>query len=149
MLGKKDSEAIKTSGELNTIIGKGSSFEGTLNVQSTIRVDGRVKGKITASDSLVVGKEGDIDGEVHVRNAILGGKVFGKLNVAGKVVLEAKAVFNGELKTSKLVIDEGAVFEGSCSMVEGKLPESRNDGAESQSAGGENKSQDQEAKAVK
>jgi len=116
-LGRKSIEEVgATTGNLNTIIGKGSSFEGTIKVQSTLRVDGKVKGSIATSDSLVVGKEGNIDGDVSVRNAIVGGKLKGKLVASGKVVLEANSVFNGELKTAKLVIDEGAVFEGSCSM---------------------------------
>lgn len=124
MFGKKDSIDFNVSGDLNTIIGKGSSFEGTFVVHSTIRIDGKIKGKITTSESLVVGKEGEIDGEVKVRNAIIGGKVKGKLNASGKVVLEAKSQFNGELKTAKLVIDEGAIFEGSCSMREEKVTDS-------------------------
>ncbi|MFQ5750451.1 MAG: polymer-forming cytoskeletal protein [bacterium] len=118
MLSKKSSDDFNISGNLNTIIGKGSSFEGTLKVQSTLRVDGKVKGKVTTSDSLVVGKEGNLDGDIAVRNAIIGGKLKGKLKASGKVVLEANSEFNGELKTSKLVIDEGAIFEGNCSMVE-------------------------------
>ncbi len=116
MLGKKGFEEVSTGGNLNTIIGKGSSFEGTLKVQSTLRVDGKVKGNVTTSDSLVIGKDGSMNGEVTVRNAIVGGKLRGKLVASGKVVLEANSMFNGELKTSKLVIDEGAIFEGRCSM---------------------------------
>ena len=117
MLGKK-SEDFNDSGNLNTIIGKGSSIDGTMKVNSTLRVDGRVKGNVTTTDSLVLGKDGVINGEVVVRNAIIGGKLKGKLTASGKVVLEAKSVFNGELKTTKLVIDEGAIFEGNCSMSE-------------------------------
>jgi len=116
MLGKKSMDDFSQSSNLNTIIGKGSSFEGTLNVQSTLRVDGRIKGKVKTSDSLVIGKDGSINGEVVVRNAIVGGKLKGKLVASGKVVLEANSVFSGELKTTKLVIDEGAIFEGNCSM---------------------------------
>lgn len=130
MLGKRN-EDFNNSGNLNTIIGKGSSIDGTLKVDSTLRVDGRVKGNVTTSDSLVIGKDGMINGDVVVRNAIIGGKLKGKLTASGKVVLEAKSEFKGELKTTKLVIDEGAVFEGNCLMssepVEGKrsdLPKS-------------------------
>jgi len=119
MLGKKTSEEFGNSGNLNTIIGKGSEFEGNLKVQSTLRVDGKIKGDITTSDSLFVGKDGDINGEVKVRHAIIGGKFKGKLHASGKVVLEANSIFSGELLTSKLVIDEGAVFEGNCSMNSG------------------------------
>ncbi len=125
MLGKKKFDSFNTSGDLNTIIGKGSVIEGNLTVQSTLRVDGKVKGNITTSDSLVVGKEGDINGEVTVRNAIIGGKLRGKIHATGKVVFEANSVFNGEIKTGKLVIDEGARFEGVCSMSDGKVSESK------------------------
>lgn len=119
MLGRKDMEDFDKSGDLNTIIGKGSVIEGNIKVQNSMRVDGRVKGQILASDSIVVGKEGDIEGELRVKNIIIGGRVKGKIFASGKVVLEARAVFSGELKTSKLVIDDGAVFDGTCSMTEG------------------------------
>lgn len=119
MLGRKEMEDFEKSGDLNTIIGKGSVIEGNIKVQNSMRVDGRVKGQILASDSIVVGKEGDIEGELRVKNIIIGGRVKGKIFASGKVVLEARAVFSGELKTSKLVIDDGAVFDGTCSMTEG------------------------------
>lgn len=122
MLGKKDMDDFEKTGDLNTIIGKGSSVEGTVKVQSSLRVDGRIKGQITTTDSLVIGKDGEIEGEVRVKNAIVGGKVKGKIFASGKVVLEAKSTFQGELKTSKLMIDEGAIFEGVCSMTDdGKI----------------------------
>ncbi len=116
MIGKKDGDDFNVGGNLNTIIGKGSSFEGTFTVNSTLRVDGKIKGNVTISDSLVIGKDGVIDGEVTVRNAIIGGKLSGKLTASGKVVLETNSVFNGELRTAKLAIDEGAIFEGNCAM---------------------------------
>ncbi|MBD3288455.1 hypothetical protein GF337_06585 [candidate division KSB1 bacterium] len=116
MLGKKDEQDIGKSGNLNTIVGKGSSFEGTLKVEQSLRVDGRVKGHISTTDSLVIGKEGEIEGEINTRNAVIGGRVRAKINASGKVVLESKAIFIGEMKTARLVIDDGAVFEGRCSM---------------------------------
>jgi cytoskeletal protein CcmA (bactofilin family) len=122
MLGKKDMDDFEKTGDLNTIIGKGSVVEGTVKVQSSLRVDGKIKGQVTATDSLVIGKEGEIEGEIRVKNAIVGGRVKGKVFASGKVVLETKSTFYGELKTSKLVIDEGAIFEGVCSMTEdGKM----------------------------
>jgi cytoskeletal protein CcmA (bactofilin family) len=116
MLGKKDEQDIGKSGNLNTIVGKGSSFEGTLKVEQSLRVDGRVKGHISTTDSLVIGKEGEIEGEINTKNAVIGGRVRAKVNASGKVVLESKAIFIGEMKTARLVIDDGAVFEGRCSM---------------------------------
>jgi cytoskeletal protein CcmA (bactofilin family) len=122
MLGKKDMDDFDKSGDLNTIIGKGSVVEGTVKVQSSLRVDGRIKGQVSTTDSLVIGKEGEIEGEVRVKHAIVGGRIKGKIFASGKVVLESKSAFHGELKTSKLVIEEGAVFEGVCSMTDdGKM----------------------------
>jgi cytoskeletal protein CcmA (bactofilin family) len=122
MLGKKDMDDFDKSGDLNTIIGKGSVVEGTVKVQSSLRVDGRIKGQVSTTDSLVIGKEGEIEGEVRVKHAIVGGRIKGKIFASGKVVLESKSAFHGELKTSKLVIEEGAIFEGVCSMTDdGKM----------------------------
>lgn len=122
MLGKKEMEDFDKGGDLNTIIGKGSIVEGSIKVQSSLRIDGRVKGDITATDSLVIGREGEVEGEIRVKNAIVGGRIKGKVLASGKVVLEAKSSFNGEVKASKLVIDEGAIFDGVCSMSdEGKV----------------------------
>jgi cytoskeletal protein CcmA (bactofilin family) len=121
MLSRKDpneTDRGSGSGELNTIIGRGSVIEGTLTVQSSLRVDGKIIGSVNVADSLIVGKDGEIEGEVRVKNAVIGGKVKNKIIASGKVVLEAKSVVYGEVKTSRLVIDEGAVFEGRCLMSE-------------------------------
>ena len=118
MLGKKEAEEIERSGELNTIIGKGSIVEGTIKVQNSIRVDGRISGQVSTTDSLVIGKEGEVEGEVRVKNIVVGGLMKGKIFASGKVVLESKSSFNGDIKTSKLVINDGAIFDGTCSMSE-------------------------------
>ncbi len=120
MLSRKDPNEVERggSGELNTIVGRGSIIEGTVTVQSSLRVDGKIIGTVNVADSLIVGKDGEIEGEVRVKNAVIGGKVKNKIIASGKVVLEAKSVVYGEVKTSRLVIDEGAVFEGRCLMSE-------------------------------
>jgi len=109
---------IEKTGELNTILGKSSIFEGNITVEHSLRIDGQLKGDVKSSDTLVVGKDGEVNGNAKVKNLVLGGKIKGTVEAAGKVVLESKSEFRGELKTSKLVIDEGAIFDGRCSMTE-------------------------------
>jgi len=116
MWGKKNESDYSKSGELSTILGKDSYFEGTLELQHSLRIDGKFKGKLKTTDALYIGREGDVEGEVTVKNALIGGKISGKIIATGKVGLESKSVFRGEMKTTKLVIDEGALFEGKCSM---------------------------------
>ena len=108
---------LEKPGELNTILGKGAFFEGVISVEHSLRVDGRVKGDIKTSDTLVVGKEGDIQGNVKAKNLVVGGKLSGIIDIDGKTVLESRSEFHGEMKTRKLVIDEGATFDGKCSML--------------------------------
>ena len=124
MLKNKDDAALDKMGDLNTLIGKGSVLEGNLTVQHSLRIDGKLIGKIKSSDSIIIGKEGEVEGEVEVKNAVVGGKIKGKVVASGKVTLESSSVFNGELKTGKLVIDEGSVFDGTTHMGGSELKDS-------------------------
>ncbi len=116
MFKDKSEESFNNMGDINTIIGKGTSFEGNINVQNSVRVDGTFKGNIKSSESIVIGKDGEVNGKLEVKNAIVGGKVTGKLFASGKVTLENTSKFEGELRTTRLVIDEGAMLNGNCQM---------------------------------
>ena len=104
-----------SSTELN-FLGGGTVVEGTIRTDNSVRVDGKLKGKLICKNTLTVGINGEIDGEVQAKNAIVGGKIKGKVSIAEKLVLESKSVLIGELKASKLIIDEGAVFDGTSDM---------------------------------
>ena len=106
----------KGEGGLNTIIGKDSKIEGVLEVEGGLRVDGTVKGKISATDMLSVGDSGVIEAEVNVKTAVIGGKVIGNILAHERIELQAKAVVEGDIHTKNLIVEEGAVFHGSCDM---------------------------------
>ena len=108
------------SGRLNTVLGSGSVFEGTVHIESSIRVDGTIKGKLVSSDTLVVGPTGVVEADVEVKKATVGGRITGCLVASEQAVLEAKAVLLGDLKTKSLVVHEGAIFNGNCAMAEEK-----------------------------
>ena len=114
-------KTIKTSefgkgGELSTMIGKGTVIEGDLQVQNSLRIDGKVMGNIQATDSVIVGKDGEVQGNIKAKNILLAGKVIGNVKSQDKVFLEAKAIILGDIQAARLVVDEGASFEGKCSM---------------------------------
>ncbi len=111
----KNNLSDAASTELN-FFGSGTRLEGTVRTESSVRVDGTVKGKVICKNTLTVGINGEIEGEVEAKNAIIGGKIKGKIIVNEKLVLESKAVLIGDLKASKLIIDEGAVFDGTSLM---------------------------------
>lgn len=105
----------KTSNELN-FLGAGTYVEGTVQTQGSLRIDGKVKGAVKAADTLTIGAKGEISGEVQARMAIIGGKIEGDIKVEEKLVLEANSILIGNLKAKKLVIDDGAFFQGKSDM---------------------------------
>jgi cytoskeletal protein CcmA (bactofilin family) len=114
-LALKENGAESSSTELN-FLGGGTVVEGTIRSNNSVRVDGKIKGKLICKNTLTIGVNGEIEGDIEAKNAIIGGKIKGKIKVAEKLVLEAKSILIGDLKASKLLIDEGAVFEGTSDM---------------------------------
>ncbi len=108
-----NSEAGST--ELN-FIGKGTVIEGHIRTDSSIRIDGKIKGSLSCKNTLTIGESGEIEGDIDASNAIVGGKIKGKVTIKEKLVLEARSSLVGELKAKKLIIDEGAIFDGVSDM---------------------------------
>ena len=75
----------KGEGGLNTIIGKDSIIEGTVEIQGGLRVDGIVRGRISATESLAVGDSGRIEADLVVKVAVIGGKVMGNIFAQDKI----------------------------------------------------------------
>ena len=105
--------------ELN-LIGSGTIVEGKVKTPGSIRVDGKIAGDLTAAQNVAVGASGDIEGTVNAKNITIGGKIKGTIVAQEKLVLESKAVVQGDIRAARLVIDEGAMFDGKCVMSEAK-----------------------------
>jgi cytoskeletal protein CcmA (bactofilin family) len=103
--------------ELN-MVGAGTVVEGKIRSQGSVRVDGKVIGEVIASESLAIGIMGEVEGNVTGKNITIGGKVRGSVSAAEKVVFESKSVVHGDVRATKLVIDEGSIFDGKVSMSE-------------------------------
>lgn len=102
--------------EINAFLGAGTSYQGTLQFQGSVRIDGSFTGEIKSEGTLVVGREATVQGEVHVGQLVLSGHIQGEILAAKKVVLHKTANLVGRLSTPVLVIEEGAVVEGQVTM---------------------------------
>lgn len=107
----------ESSSEIN-LIASGTVFEGKLKTPGSIRVDGKIVGDVSAVQNISIGGSGEIDGNITAKNVTIGGKIKGLVIAQEKLLLESKAVVHGDIRTAKLVIDEGAMFDGKCSMSE-------------------------------
>lgn len=99
-----------------TSISEGTQIIGDIKVEHDLRVDGYLKGTVNVGGTLVLTPTGRIEGDVVVRSAIVAGQIQGNLRGEEKIVLESKSTLMGDLKTRELVINEGAIFQGNCSM---------------------------------
>jgi cytoskeletal protein CcmA (bactofilin family) len=107
----------ETGTELN-LIAAGTVLEGKVRTPGSIRVDGKIVGDVSATQSISIGNTGDIDGNLSAKNVTIGGKINGTIVAQEKLVFETKAVVRGDIRAAKLVIDEGALFDGKCTMGE-------------------------------
>lgn len=108
--------ATPSSSATVNLIGSGTSIEGEIASDGDLRIDGKVKGTITSKSKVVVGATGSIDGDVVCENADVSGKVFGTIEAGDLLFLKASAYVEGDITTTKLVVESGAKFNGSCRM---------------------------------
>ena len=106
----------KKETQITTIIGIGAECNGDFKSESSIRIDGVVNGNVVVANTVIVGASGVINGDINAKTVIIGGEVYGNLNVPEKVELTSTARVLGDITTSGLVIDEKAIFQGRCDM---------------------------------
>ncbi len=96
------------------MIGEGTNFDGTLQAESDVRISGRVLGKIDVEGKVIVAQEGVVEGEVKAASLDVAGRIHGEIDVSERVVLKSSAEIEGDIRTGRLVVEEGAVFNGEC-----------------------------------
>jgi cytoskeletal protein CcmA (bactofilin family) len=102
--------------EISAFLGKGTSFKGVLSFTGTIRVDGKVEGEVVSQDTLIVGNDAYLNGEIGVGTLISSGKIEGNVIATQKIHLLAPATVSGNIITPVLILEEGVLFDGNCEM---------------------------------
>src|SRR6267143_1385536 len=108
-------------GSLSGFVGSGTVITGEASFKSMLRVDGRFSGRITSTGgTLIVGAGGQVDANIEVAVAQIHGVVNGDIIAGQRIELGRAAKVSGNIQTPSLVIEQGAVFEGSSKMVQSK-----------------------------
>ncbi|MCP4569419.1 MAG: polymer-forming cytoskeletal protein [FCB group bacterium] len=113
---KSKTQGIEMDTNVSTIIGKDSVITGTIDVKGPLRIDGKVKGQVISTDTVTIGAGGELEAEVQCKISVVSGRVNGNIIATEKVELQAKAEISGDIKTKSLIIEQGAIFCGSCNM---------------------------------
>src|SRR5688500_10602641 len=119
-----DSESIARDikeGRLSGFVGHGTVLTGETNFQMMLRVDGHLTGSVTSDGgTLIVGTNGQVDANISVGVATVNGVINGDVIATEKIQLGRTARVMGNIATPRLVIEEGAIFEGGCNMLKAR-----------------------------
>lgn len=99
-----------------SIIGAGMRIMGDCDSAHTIRIEGTVEGTVRAKKGVVIGKGGRVTGDIHTAHAKIAGSVKGVLTIESRLELEGTAVVDGEIKSARLKLDEGAIVNGTVAV---------------------------------
>ena len=105
------------------LIAPGTELEGTLNAKDDTRVSGKLKGTLRVDGKAIIAQEGSIEGDVFAAEADVAGHLKGEITVKGRLVLKGTAKVEGTIRTSRLIVEEGAIIDGNCLM--GQLDKTR------------------------
>ena len=101
-----------------SIIAAGTTIVGDCETEGSIRVEGRVEGTIRAGKSVVVGRTGEVIGDIFTQDAVISGKISGNVTAESRLELQATCQVQGELRSRRMQLDEGARFNGQLHMDE-------------------------------
>jgi cytoskeletal protein CcmA (bactofilin family) len=102
--------------ELNGFMDQGTEFEGELRFKDTFRIDGSVKGRIVSDNTLIVGESGRVDADIECGVVSIRGTVTGRVLGRERIELLAGSRVQASLVSPKLLIEDGAFFQGQCDM---------------------------------
>jgi cytoskeletal protein CcmA (bactofilin family) len=106
-------------GTLSGFVGGGTEVTGEANFKAMMRIDGHLSGRVSSSSgTLIVGANGKVDANIEVAVAVIHGTINGDIIATQRLELGRAAKVNGNIQTPSLIIEQGAIFEGSCKMLQ-------------------------------
>jgi len=100
-----------------TVIGRGSRLEGTLAGSADMLIEGKVNGALEGTGRVVVAEAGVVEANLHARIVVVAGEVTGNVSAEEKIELQASATLKGNITAPRILIQEGATFEGEVRMA--------------------------------
>lgn len=107
----------------SNLIAQETIIIGDIVTQGNIRIEGRVEGALKSKNKVVIGDSAHVTGDMHALEAEVSGHIDGGIHCQGTLYLKKTAYINGDINATKLIIENGAVFNGKCHMSEQVKPQ--------------------------
>ncbi len=108
---------IRPVEKISTTLGKETAFKGIMRFSKALKIDGSFEGEITSAGALFIEDGAVVKANIRVKSVVVGGIVEGNIEASEKVEMLATGKVYGNVKTAKLRIADGVVFEGKCEMI--------------------------------
>ena len=116
MFGEKERSLKIVEGETLTLLDRDAQFEGKLTFEGKVQINGKFRGEIFSEGTLVIGEGAVVDAKIEIDTVIIQGQVNGSIQAKSRIEMHPPAVVKGDIASPGLVISDGALFGGSCSM---------------------------------
>jgi tetratricopeptide (TPR) repeat protein len=113
---KNDAKTEAEKKTLDSYIGKNVRLKGVLHFKGSLMVDGEIEGEVITHDTLIVGKNGNVNADIRGGLIINRGKINGNVTAEKVMAFHANSILSGNITAPSVFIEEGAVFQGSCQM---------------------------------
>ena len=117
MFNKGNKSEILNNEKVDTIIGPGTSIDGTIKAEGTLRINGNVVGEVIVTGNVVIGSSSVINGNIKAENVYLAGTVNGNITATNQLQMTSTAKVIGDVDVKNIIIDEGAIFDGHCKAI--------------------------------
>ena len=115
-MAKTDASPTTPTDALISIVGAGMTMEGDSETDGSLRIEGTIRGDVRAGESVVIGKDGLVEGSIYTPQAVIAGKVVGAVYAELHLELQATSRISGEIQAGQMRVEDGAVFQGQVSL---------------------------------
>lgn len=116
------------SGMISTVFSRDTDFSGELSFKKSLQINGTFDGEILSGGFLVIGEGAVVKANIRAKSVILMGTVHGNIEATTRIEIHASGKLYGNIRTAKLQIADGVVFEGKCEMIKGDAKKIERDG---------------------
>ena len=118
-MAKTDASPTTPAEALISIVGADMTMKGDSETDGSIRIEGTIRGDVRAGKSVVIGKDGLLEGTIYTQDAVIAGRVVGAVYAESHLELQATSEISGEIQARQMRVEDGAVFQGQVAVGEG------------------------------
>lgn len=115
---KPDAKPNASAEAALSIIAFGMKVHGDIDTTGVIKIEGTIEGTIRGARQVLIGRQGEIKGDVHAREVVIGGKIDGTITASERVEVQGTSAITGDVYTKSIVVQEGGRINGAVRMDE-------------------------------